>query len=182
MTEKEPLAPYALVKPGWEGVYTGDQSDDSTDITDIVTSRSMDVKGNVICQWSTWPFDVLGTDWAQWGDEAQYINRMQQVLGPLSDEVRRIRIHIGGLVLCDSGVPVTIDELLSTIGSGVLPREPFGLAAGQVGKAELPDLITVRACKSSNPFCAATWLANLRSTSPRCILMSLVLCIGPTIG
>ena len=143
MTEKEQLAPYNLVKPGCEGVYTGEKSDtshDSTDEKDIVTSRSTDEKGNIISQWSTWPFDGLGADWAQWGDEAQHINRMQEALGPLSDEVRRIRIHIGGLVLCDSGVPVSIDELLNAIGSGVLPKEPYrvGCWPGGQGRTTRP--------------------------------------------
>ena len=38
---------------------------------------------------------------------------------------RRIRAQIGSLVLCDSGVPVTIDELLSAIGTGRLPEPSF---------------------------------------------------------
>lgn len=132
MAEKEQLAPYDLVKPGWEGVYTGEKSDTPDDSTDN--------KGNVIDRWSTWPFADYGPDWAQWGDEIQHINRMQESLGTLSDEVRRIRIHIGGLVLCDSGVPVSVDELLSAIGSGVLPKEPFrvGCWPGGQGRTTQP--------------------------------------------
>ena len=132
MAEKEQLAPYDLVKPGWEGVYTGEKSDTPDDSTDD--------KGNVIRRWSIWPFAGFGADWAQWGYEIKHINHMQKALGPLSDEVRRIRIHIGGLVLCDSGVPVSIDELLAAIGSGVLPKEPFraGCWPGGQGRTTQP--------------------------------------------
>ena len=132
MAEKEQLAPYDLVKPGWEGVYTGEKSETPDDSTDD--------KGNVISRWSTWPFADYGADWSQWDDEIQHINRMQEALGALSDEVRRIRIRIGGLVLCDSGVPVSLDELLSAIGSGVLPKEPFnaGCIPGGQGRSTQP--------------------------------------------
>lgn len=132
MTEKEQLAPYNLLKSGWEGVYTGEKSDTPDDSTDD--------EGKVINRWSTWPWVGIDAEWAQWGDEAQHINRMQEALGPLSDELRRIRIHIGGLVLCDSGVPVSIDELLSAIGSGMLPREPFrvGCWPGGQGRTTRP--------------------------------------------
>jgi hypothetical protein len=120
------------VKPGWEGVYTGEKSDTPDDSTDD--------KGNVIAQWSTWPFTGYGADWAQWGDETQHINRMQESLGALSEKVRRIRIHIGGLVPCDSGFPVSVDELLNAIGFGVLPKEPFkvGCWPGGQGRTTQP--------------------------------------------
>lgn len=132
MAEKDQLVPYDLVKPGWEGVYTGEKSDSPDDSTDD--------KGNVIGLWSTWPFADYGADWDQWGDEIRHINRMQEALGPLSDEVRRIRIRIGGLVLCDSGVPVSVDELLSAICSGVLPKEAFraGCLPGGEGRTSQP--------------------------------------------
>lgn len=132
MAEKEQLVPYDLVKPGWEGAYTGEKSDTPNDTTDD--------KGNVIGQWSTWPFGELEADWAEWGDEARQINHMQEALGTLSDEVRRIRIQIGGLVLCDSGVPVSIDVLLGAIGNGVLPKVPFrvGCWPGGQGKTTQP--------------------------------------------
>ena len=132
MAGKEQLAPYDLLKPGWEGVYTGEKSDTPDDSTDD--------KGNVISQWSTWPFAGGGADWAQWGAEARHINAMQQALGTLSEEVRRIRIHMGGLVLCDSGAPISIDELLSAIGSGVLPQKPFrvGCWPGGQGRTTRP--------------------------------------------
>jgi len=50
---------------------------------------------------------------------------MQADLGPLDDETRAIRAHIGSLVGCDSGIPVTIDELLNAIGTGKLPSPAF---------------------------------------------------------
>jgi hypothetical protein len=132
MAEKDQLVPYHLVKPGWEGTYTGEKIDTPDDSTDD--------EGNVIARWSTWPFAGMSADWVQWGDEAQHIDRMQAALGPLSDEVRRIRIRIGGLVPCDSGIPVTIDELLSAIGAGVFPQEPFrtGCWPGGQGRTTQP--------------------------------------------
>jgi len=136
MTEKEQLAPYNLVKPGWEGIYTGEKSD----TPEVPMEFFKDDKGNVFSKWSTWPFAECGAEWAEWGDESRHINRIQEALGPLSDEVRRIRIQIGGLVLCDSGVPVSIDELLRTIGSGVLAEEPFkvGCWPGGEGRSTQP--------------------------------------------
>ena len=136
MAEKEQLAPYDLVKPGWEGVYTGEKSDSP----EVPMEFFKDDKGNVISKWSTWPFAECGADLAEWGNESHHINRMQEALGSLSDKVRRIRIQIGGLVLCDSGVPVSVDELLRAIGSGVLPKEPFrvGCWPGGEGRTTQP--------------------------------------------
>jgi hypothetical protein len=128
MADQEKLVPYDLVMPGWEGVYTGEKSDSPDDSTDD--------EGNVIARWSTWPFADYGADWTQWDDEIQHINRIQEALGPLSDEVRQIRIHIGGLVLCDSGVPVSVDELLRTIGAGRLPKKPFKVGCLPGGQGE----------------------------------------------
>lgn len=132
MAEKQQLAPYDLVKPGWEGVYTGE--------TSATLADSTDDQGNIIGTWSTWPFADSEPDLAQWGEEAQLVNRLQEALGPLSDEARRIRMHLGGLVLCDSGVPVSIDELLGAIGSGALPKEPFrvGCWPGGEGRTTQP--------------------------------------------
>ena len=50
---------------------------------------------------------------------------MQMRLGPLDDKIRQVRAHIGSLVLCDNGVPVTIDELLDAIGRGQLSMPSF---------------------------------------------------------
>jgi hypothetical protein len=131
MAEKDQLVPYKLLKPGWEGVYTGEKSDAPDDSTDN--------EGNVISRWSTWPFADYGAKWPD--DEIRQINRMQETLGALSDETRRIRIHLGGLVLCDSGVPVSIDELLYAIGSEALPAKPFraGCLPGGEGETTQPS-------------------------------------------
>ena len=50
---------------------------------------------------------------------------MQARLGPLDDDARQIRAHIGSLVPCDSGMPVTVDELLNAIGRGKLSEPSF---------------------------------------------------------
>jgi hypothetical protein len=50
---------------------------------------------------------------------------MQAKLGPLDDDTRQIRAHIGSLVPCDSGLPVAVDELLSAIGRGKLSEPSF---------------------------------------------------------
>ena len=55
---------------------------------------------------------------------------MQAELGFLDENIRKVRRHIASLVCCDSGVPVTIDEVLNAIGTGSLPVQPFIPAAG----------------------------------------------------
>jgi hypothetical protein len=67
-----------------------------------------------------------------WGDQVDFVregmrhlDRMQAGLGPLSDETRQIRYHIGTLLPCDSGIPPAIDELLFAIGTGALPEPSF---------------------------------------------------------
>jgi hypothetical protein len=50
---------------------------------------------------------------------------MQSKLGDLDDSTRRIRAHIASLVPCDSGFPVTVDELLNAIGRGKLDVPSF---------------------------------------------------------
>jgi hypothetical protein len=58
-------------------------------------------------------------------EERFAIDRIQSALGPLDDEVRRTRAHIGSLVHCDPGIPVTIDELLRAIGRGKIGELSF---------------------------------------------------------
>ena len=111
------LVPYKLVKPGWEGVYTGEKLETPDDSTDE--------KGNVIERWSTWAFTDEGKDWNAWDEEIVFINKMQEKLGVLDDDTRQIRAHIGSLVPCDSGFPVTVDELLIAIGRGKLSSPSF---------------------------------------------------------
>jgi len=56
-----------------------------------------------------------------------------QSLGPLDDETCALRAHIASLVPCDSGFPVTVDEILNAIGTGRLPQvvQPHLDAPGQ---------------------------------------------------
>jgi hypothetical protein len=50
---------------------------------------------------------------------------MQSKLGPLTDGIRRVRAHITSLIPCDSGLPVTVDEILFAIARGELDRASF---------------------------------------------------------
>lgn len=70
--------------------------------------------------WWTWHEDA-----SQWDEEIRHINKMQQKLGPLDEKTRAIRDHICGLIPCDSGFPVTVDELLNAIGRGELNPPVF---------------------------------------------------------
>ena len=115
------INPYELAKPGWEGVYTGEETD--------TPSTSTDADGHAIQWWSPWAFTDESKDWGHsdgWSEEQLYINNLQERLGSLDDDTRKIRAHIGSLVPCDSGMPVTIDELLQAIGNGRL-QEPSSI-------------------------------------------------------
>lgn len=120
----KPFVPYEMVEPGWEAVYTGEKSETPIDKTEVIWKVFTDEKGNVIKKWSTWTWTFPGQE-ADWDDEIKYINKMQEKLGSLSDEVRRIRAHITSLIPCEAGFPVTVDEILSAIGKGQLPDKPF---------------------------------------------------------
>lgn len=121
--KKRRLVPYTMVERGFEAVYTGETSSDLEEKAEggphLITQ---DDSGNVIEKWSTWTWTFPGEEEA-WNEEIKHINEMQARLGPFGDKTRQMRAHIGSLVLCDSGVPVTIDELLQAIGRGEL-REP----------------------------------------------------------
>jgi len=106
-----------MVSRGWEALYTGEKFDRATDSTDD--------HGNVIERWSTWTFTDEGKDWCNWDDEIDHINCIQESLGCLDDKTRSIRAEIGGLVLCHSSLPVSIDELLVAIADGQLPEHPL---------------------------------------------------------
>lgn len=115
--KKGRLAPYETVPPGWEVVYTREKPETVTESTDK--------NDDVIEKWSTWAFTDEGKDWCDWDEEIRCINKMQEALGLLDDTIRQIRAHIGSLVPCHSGVPVTIDELLSAISQGELSEPSF---------------------------------------------------------
>jgi hypothetical protein len=119
---KKGLVPYDMVSPGFEAMYTGEKDSGSTETNEWPLNRIVDEKGNVIEKWSTWTW----TDQEKkWNNEIKYINSMQEKLGHLDDKIRQIRAHIGSLVICEPGIPVTIDELLNAIGLGQLPSPSF---------------------------------------------------------
>ena len=122
---KYKLVPYDMVSPGFEAVYTGEKTSEKGEriVDDIVTLTSDD-NGNIIRKWTTWGMTVPG-DEAKWGEEIKFINGMQEKLGFLDEKIRQIRAHIGSLVLCDNGVPLTIDEILDSIGRGELRERSF---------------------------------------------------------
>ena len=116
-TKRQKLVPYEFVAPGFEGVYTGERSSSPAEETEIITVRATDDAGNVIVRWPVFTWTLPGQE-KDWDDEIRSINEMQARLGPLDDDTRQIRAHIGSLVPCDSGLPVTVDELLNAIGRG----------------------------------------------------------------
>ncbi len=124
-TKKARLVPYDTVSPGFEAMYVDDAEPWLSDPgEDSPTAIVTDEASNVIKRWSVWTWTWPGQS-DQWNDEIKHINEMQARLEPLDDNARQIRAHIGSLVLCDSGVPVTIDELLNGIGRGKLPEPSF---------------------------------------------------------
>ena len=124
MKTKKHLVPYGMVPPGFEAVYTGERSSKPIEEVGWPISRYTDTRGNVYECWSVWTWTPMHGEVSS-VRERQAIDRMQTVLGPLDDETRRLRAHIGSLVLCDSGVPVTIDILLRSIGRGKLEEPSF---------------------------------------------------------
>ena len=115
-TTRHRPVPYGLVSPGFEGVYTGEKAASPNEETDDA--------GNVIGRWPVFSWTFPGQE-KDWDDEIRHINEMQARLGPLEDDARQIRAHIASLVPCDSGLPVTVDELLGAIGRGKLSEPSF---------------------------------------------------------
>jgi len=113
--KKDTLVPYELLSPGFEAIYTGKKAS---------SEGESDNAGNEISRWPviTWTFPGQEKDW---DEEIKHINTMQSKLGDLDDSTRQIRAHIGSLVPCDSGLPVTVDELLNAIGRGKLEVPSF---------------------------------------------------------
>lgn len=120
---KNDFVPYESVHVGFESLYTGETVLPASSEMDIFFHNALDDAGNVFMIYSCWGFEH--TKEADWNDEIRWINDMQQKLGHLDDATRRIRVHIASLVCCDSGVPVTIDEILNAIGSGEIPEPSF---------------------------------------------------------
>jgi hypothetical protein len=117
------FAPYGSVPFGYEAVYTGQTDMAAKDTAEADLTYSADTDGNVIMRYSLWGFCFTKEE--DWTDEIRHINGMQAQLGPLDDETRAIRAHIASLVPCDSGFPVTVDEILNAIGTSRLPQPAF---------------------------------------------------------
>jgi len=121
---KNKLVPYDAVSPGFEAIYTGKKSSSEGEKEELITTITSDNAGNEIRKWPvvSWTFPGQEKDW---DEEIKYINNMQSKLGELDDSTRQIRSHIASLVPCDSGFPVTVDELLNAIGRGKLDEPSF---------------------------------------------------------
>jgi hypothetical protein len=135
MEKKKRLMPYSMVLPGFEAVYTGEKVTRSNEISEkkkIESCHYADESGNVNEKWSVWTW-TRPSEEKDWGEEIKYINKMQEKLGSLDDKTRQIRAHIGSLVPCDSGFPVTVDELLNAIGRGELNAPSFHNGCWQCG-------------------------------------------------
>ena len=122
--KKERLVPYNMVSPGFEAIYTGRKASSEGEKVEMITNIIADETGNEIRKWPvvSWTFPGEEKDW---DEEIKYINNMQSKLGELDDSTRQIRSHIASLVPCDSGFPVTVDELLNAIGRGKLDEPSF---------------------------------------------------------
>ncbi|WP_445475230.1 hypothetical protein ACT9XH_00340 [Methanococcoides methylutens] len=118
------LVPYDMVSPGFEAIYTGKKSSSEGEKEDINTTITSDNAGNEIIRWPVFSWTFPGQE-KDWDEEVKHINIMQSKLGTLDDNTRQIRAHIGSLVPCDSGFPVTVDELLNAIGFGKLNEPSF---------------------------------------------------------
>ena len=117
------------MSPGFEAVYTGQTSSTPVQKSEMTSTLYSDADGNLISQWCTipWFFPNEEGQWAedQWDDTVKHLNKIQSELGPLSDDIRLLRAHITSLIPCDSGLPVTVDELLFAIARGKLDRVSF---------------------------------------------------------
>ncbi len=127
--KKDELVPYDQVSPGFEAAYTGETSATPVREGQMTFALYSDEDGNLIAQWCTipWIFPDEKGEWKEdaWDDTVKYLRDMQSKLGPLTDSIRQIRCHITGLIPCDSGLPVTVDELLFAIARGKLERSSF---------------------------------------------------------
>jgi hypothetical protein len=127
--KKNKLVPYDQVSPGFEAVYTGETSSTPVRKSEMTSTVYSDEDGKLISQWSTipWTFPNEEGQWkeGEWDDTVKHLHKMQSKLGPLTDSIRLLRCHITGLIPCDSGLSVTVDELLFDIARGKLERSSF---------------------------------------------------------
>jgi hypothetical protein len=124
MVGQKRLIPYELLSPGFEAVYTGEKSTSPLQEENWPISRLTDLQGNIYERWSVWTWIPMSGEVTS-PQERAAIDQLQTALGSLDDETRRIRAHIGSLVHCDPGIPVTIDALLNAIGRGQLGEQSF---------------------------------------------------------
>ena len=117
------LVSYEMVGPGFEAIYTGEKGEPRQTRAEGPMTVFTDESGRVIRRWSTWTWTWAGQE-EKWDDGIKHINRMQAALGLLGDEVRQVRAHIGSLVPCEAGFPLTLDDLLTAIGRERFDREP----------------------------------------------------------
>ena len=68
--KKRRLAPYDMAAPGWEAVYTSEESSSPTDTTGD--------NGNVTKKWCVWQ---ASEDPEDWNDDRKYISNMQEPRG-----------------------------------------------------------------------------------------------------
>lgn len=116
---------YEKLSPGYEAVEVSDPEEyapDSEGVGPFDIDRA--VLGRSTIRWTTWPM-TLDHGRVPWSDEIRVLNEMQSKLQTLGLETRRLRAHIGSFVACDSGFPVTVDELLNALGRGRLPEKTF---------------------------------------------------------
>ena len=121
--KKNDFVPYGNTRPGFESVYTGVQALPEASRRDSHLQYGQDADGNVYMTYSSWGFAKLTE--ADWNEEIRHINVLQQRLGDLDASPRLIRAQIASLQGCDSGVPMTIDEILSAIGTNELRQPAF---------------------------------------------------------
>ncbi|MBN2543980.1 hypothetical protein JXI42_14065 [bacterium] len=119
---KSSLVPYEMVSPGWEAIYTDEKFSTSPNKSSEWATFYGDDDDNEIRKWSVWTISRNEDDW---NEEMKYLNSVQEKLSPLNVDIRWLRIHIGSFLPCDSGFPVTLDEILNSIGQGQLPENHF---------------------------------------------------------
>ena len=127
--QKDELVPYEQLAPAFEAVFTGETSSSPVQENEMISTLASDSEGKLFRQWSTipWIFPDKEDGWQDgaWDDTAKQLHDMQGKLGPLTDSIRVLRCHISSLIPCDSGLPVTIDEILFAIARGELERTSF---------------------------------------------------------
>jgi hypothetical protein len=137
--KKDTLVPYDQVPPGFEAMYTGETSSTPVRESQMTSTLYSDEDGNLISRGCTFPWFFPNEEghWKEdeWDDTVKHLNQMQSKLGPLTDNIRLLRCHITSLIPCDSGLPITVDEILFAIARGKLERSSFknGCMCGTVG-------------------------------------------------